>query len=87
MNKGFIVIIPARMQSTRLANKMTLDIQGLPLIVRTANQALKSNAKEVLVATDDKQIEAICKAYNINVTGENNSITGLKRILNKKNLI
>ncbi|MCE2706231.1 MAG: 3-deoxy-manno-octulosonate cytidylyltransferase [Proteobacteria bacterium] len=67
MNKGFSVIIPARMQSARLANKMILDIHGLPLIIRTAKQALQSNTKQVVVATDNKQIEAICKEHKIDV--------------------
>jgi 3-deoxy-manno-octulosonate cytidylyltransferase (CMP-KDO synthetase) len=33
-----------------------LDIAGKPLVVRTAEQAAKSNASRILVATDDAQI-------------------------------
>lgn len=43
----FYVLIPARMESTRLPNKMMADINGIPLIVRTAQQAQKSNAKKL----------------------------------------
>lgn len=64
MNK-FTVVIPARMQSTRLTDKMTLDLDGLPLIVRTAMQARKSNATSVIVATDHNSILDICKAHGI----------------------
>ena len=62
---NFKVIIPARLQSGRLKDKMRADIHGLPLIVRTAKQALKSNASSVTVATDDKGIMDICESYNI----------------------
>lgn len=64
--KKFKVIIPARMHSTRLPNKMVLDVCGEPLIIRTAKQALKSNATDVIVATDHQQILDICKQYSVN---------------------
>lgn len=63
----FIVIIPARMQSTRLPHKMILKIGGLPLIVRTAKQALMSNASKVVVATDHEDILKVCVDHNIDV--------------------
>ena len=64
MNK-FDVIIPARMHSTRLPNKMTLDLDGIPLIIKTARQAHKSSANSVIVATDHSDILSICKKHNI----------------------
>lgn len=64
---GFTVIIPARMSSTRLPQKMILDIVGLPLIVRVAQQAALSQAKRVVVATDHEDIYAVCKAHNVDV--------------------
>ena len=65
MKNNFHVIIPARMHSTRLPHKMTLDIAGVPLIVRTAQQALKSNAVQVVVATDHEEIAKVCTKYKI----------------------
>ncbi|MCE3268693.1 MAG: 3-deoxy-manno-octulosonate cytidylyltransferase [Burkholderiales bacterium] len=62
MNK-FFVVIPARMQSSRLANKMMLDLQGIPLIIRTAMQARKSHAVSVIIATDHNSILELCKEY------------------------
>ncbi len=50
------IIIPARLKSTRLPNKMILDICGKSLIQRVYEQAKKSNADEVIVATDNIQI-------------------------------
>lgn len=64
MNK-FTVIIPARMHSTRLPHKMTLDLDGIPLVVKTARQAHKSSAKSVIVATDHNSILEICQKYDI----------------------
>lgn len=53
---GFRVVIPARMASTRLPGKPLLDIGGRPMVVRVAEQALRSGATEVWVATDDQRI-------------------------------
>lgn len=67
MMSKFTVIIPARMSSTRLQRKMLLDVVGLPLIVRVANQARLSQAKQVVVATDHAEIFDVCKEYKIEV--------------------
>lgn len=63
----FSIIIPARMASTRLPRKMVADVVGLPLIVRVAKQALKSKAKQVVVATDHEEIYALCLKHKLNV--------------------
>ena len=65
MTKQFNVVIPARMHSTRLPHKMILEVGGLPLIVRTAKQALKSKALKVIVATDHEDILKVCHEYQI----------------------
>ena len=61
----FNIVIPARMQSSRLANKMLLDVAGLPLCVRVAKQALKTQAKTVIVATDHIDILNACEAHGV----------------------
>ncbi|WP_019935504.1 3-deoxy-manno-octulosonate cytidylyltransferase [Oceanimonas smirnovii] len=53
---SYTVVIPARMQSTRLPGKPLADIHGKPMIERVAEQALKSGAGRVVVATDDQRI-------------------------------
>lgn len=53
----FVVIIPARYASTRLPGKPLRDIQGLPMIQRVWQQACKSSASQVIIATDDNLIE------------------------------
>ncbi len=50
------VIIPARLKSTRLPNKMILDICGKSLIQRVYERAKLSIADEVVVATDSEII-------------------------------
>ena len=52
----FFVIIPARFASTRFPGKPLAEIAGNPMVVHVAERALKSGAREVLVATDDKRI-------------------------------
>jgi 3-deoxy-manno-octulosonate cytidylyltransferase (CMP-KDO synthetase) len=48
----FHVVIPARHASTRLPGKPLLLISGKPMVVRVAEQAAKSDAKQIWVATD-----------------------------------
>ncbi len=55
---SFIAVIPARAASTRLPGKPLLDICGKPMVVRTAEQAARSGASRVIVATDDSAIQA-----------------------------
>ncbi len=55
---GFKVVVPARYASTRLPGKPLLDIEGLPMVVRVAQQARASGASEVIVATDHLEIIA-----------------------------
>lgn len=56
---SFTAIIPARAASTRLPGKALLDIAGKPMVVRTAEQAARSRADRVIVATDDVGIRDV----------------------------
>lgn len=62
---GFTVLIPARLASTRLPNKPLADIGGRPMVVRVAEQARRSSAERVVVATDDATIAAACAAHGV----------------------
>jgi len=65
---SFIVVIPARYQSTRLPAKPLADILGKTMIQRVAEQALLSGAKQVIVATDDQRIvDVIQTVENVDV--------------------
>ena len=61
----FLVVIPARLGSTRLPKKPLADIGGKPMIVRVAEQAKQSLAQSVVVATDSMEIQAVCNAHRI----------------------
>ena len=59
---AFRVVIPARMRSTRLPRKMLADIAGKPLVAWVAERARESGAADVVVATDDEEIERAVRA-------------------------
>jgi 3-deoxy-manno-octulosonate cytidylyltransferase (CMP-KDO synthetase) len=63
MTQAFTVVIPARYASTRLPGKPLQDIAGQPMIQRVWNQARKSAASRVVVATDDERILAACQGF------------------------
>jgi 3-deoxy-manno-octulosonate cytidylyltransferase (CMP-KDO synthetase) len=63
----FIVIIPARMASTRLPGKMLADLAGTPMVVRVAQRAAASEASSVYIATDDESIALAARAHKIDV--------------------
>jgi len=62
---AFSVVIPARMASSRLPDKPLADIAGLPMVVRVARQAARSQAQQVVVATDDARIVQACEAHGV----------------------
>ena len=55
----FHVVIPARYGSLRLPAKALLDIGGRPMIQWVVEQACRSSAEEVIVATDDTRIATV----------------------------
>ncbi len=61
----FVVLIPARLASTRLPDKPLADIAGLPMIVRVAQQAGASSAMRVVVAADDMRIVDACVEHGV----------------------
>ena len=59
----FWAVIPARRASSRLPDKPLADIGGRPMVVRVAEQARKSGASKVVIATDDPEILQACHRY------------------------
>lgn len=51
-----LVLIPARMASTRLPGKPLADIAGLPMIVQVARRAAAADVGRVVVAVDDRAV-------------------------------
>jgi len=58
-----LVLIPARMASTRLPNKPLMDIHGLPMIVHVLRRAEEAAIGRVAVATDSAEIADAVKAH------------------------
>lgn len=53
-----VIVIPARMSSTRLPGKPLSDIAGEPMIVRVWRQAMRASLGPVLVAAAEPEIAA-----------------------------
>lgn len=61
----FIVLIPARLSSSRLPGKALADIHGKPMVVRVAERAAESKAARIVVATDHADIQTACLNHGI----------------------
>jgi len=80
--QNIIAIIPARLGSTRLPNKLLLPIIEKPLILWTVEQAKKArNISRVIVATDSEEIlRVVEKSGNEAVLTAENHQSGSDRI-------
>jgi 3-deoxy-manno-octulosonate cytidylyltransferase (CMP-KDO synthetase) len=63
MSSAYTVVIPARYASSRLPGKPLQDIAGKPMIRHVWEQACRSGAQRVVVATDNKQILETCEDF------------------------
>jgi len=83
-----VVIIPARLASIRLPDKPLLDIGGAPMVVRTAQQAARSGASMVAVATDDPRIEQAVQAHGFQaILTDRHHPTGTDRLAEAARLL
>ncbi len=83
-----IVLIPARMASTRLPGKPLADIAGRPMIVHVAARAAEAGIGEVAVATDTPQIADAVRAagFTAVMTGADH-LSGSDRIFEALRLL
>ena len=58
MSVGFHIIIPARLNSSRLPGKLLMDIGGKSVIERTFKQAKLAKPSSITIATDSAEIAA-----------------------------
>ena len=61
-----LIIIPARLESTRLPNKPLADINGEPMIVHVYKRAKEANIAKVIVAAGNVEIKEVIE----NIGGE-----------------
>ena len=56
-----MIIIPARLNSSRFANKILVDILGLPMVIKTAKQV--SSLDKVVIATDSQEVVDLANSH------------------------
>ena len=67
MKTGYRIVIPARLASQRLPGKPLLDIAGRPLLEHVYRQACRSAARQIVIATDDRQIFQSAQGFGAEV--------------------
>ncbi len=67
MTNSFRVVIPVRYASSRLPGKPLLTYRSKPIIEHVYENACKSQAESVLIATDDERIAEAAKKFNAEV--------------------
>jgi len=79
-------LIPARLDSSRLFQKVLKELHGLPMVVHVAKRSqLADNIDEVIVCTDSTKIIQTCFKYDIKVCITPDSCkNGTERILAAK---
>ena len=76
-----LIVIPARMQATRLPGKPLADIHGRPMIVHVWERAMAADAGRVVVATDSDEITAaVRKAGGEAVMTRADHVSGSDRV-------
>ncbi|MFO1127335.1 MAG: 3-deoxy-manno-octulosonate cytidylyltransferase [Rhodospirillales bacterium] len=81
MNQNAIVLVPARMASTRLPGKPLADIAGVPMIVHVWRRATEADVGPVVVACAEPEIiEAVTAAGGTAVATDPELPSGSDRI-------
>ena len=60
---SFVVVIPARYQSSRLPGKVLADINGKPMIQWVFEKAQQSGASQIIVATDNDEVAQVVEGF------------------------
>ncbi len=81
-----MIIIPARLSSSRLPNKVLAQIENKPMIIWCAEVA--SKVDDVVIATDSQEVIKACKKYGFKaVMTDKNHKTGSDRIKEAADII
>ncbi len=82
MMNDYLIVIPARYNSKRLPGKPLININGIPMIIRTYNQCKKAVPEtKIIVATDNKKIKKICNNFKIkSIITSTKCLTGTDRL-------
>ena len=85
---SYMVLIPARLASTRLPGKPLADIAGKPMVVRVAERARHSKATRIVVAADSVSIVQACMAHGVEaVMTHDDHLSGSDRLAEASGLL
>ena len=76
------IVIPARLESERLPNKVLRDFFGMPMIEHVWRRAQFTNPKiETIIATDNDKIISVCKKFGaVTLQTSSQHTNGLSRV-------
>lgn len=82
MSETTVIVIPARMTSTRFPNKPLVMVKGKAMIERVWRIAMATKgASEVVIATDDQDLKVFAERFGARVQmTSSNCLTGTDRI-------
>ena len=60
---GYVIIIPARLESSRLSRKLLRRVGDMPIIEHTWRRASQAGAERIIIATDAEEIAAKATAF------------------------
>ena len=87
---NYLIVIPARLKSTRLPNKPLIKILGKEVLLRTYERCLAvvKDSKKIIIATDHESIISFCKEHKMNaIMTSGLCLTGTDRVSKKKKKI
>jgi 3-deoxy-manno-octulosonate cytidylyltransferase (CMP-KDO synthetase) len=58
-----MIIIPARLNSSRFENKILVDILGLPMVIKTAKRV--ESLDDVVIATDSEEVVKLANKFDV----------------------
>lgn len=67
MSDAWHIVIPARLASTRLPDKVLADLAGKPVLKHVWERAMDAGADSVRIATDSVRIAGVCEAFGADV--------------------
>jgi len=74
-----MIIIPARLNSSRFENKILVDISGLPMVIRTAKRV--EELDDVVIATDSQDVVELASKFGVKaIMTSNTHQSGTDRI-------
>ena len=82
MSEKTAIVIPARLDSTRLPNKPLIEFNGIPMIIHVANTCREVfDGENIYVSTPDDQILSFCDSFKIkSIKSSKNAASGTDRL-------